>query len=455
MSDSDKKTVGDYALGFWTNYIAPSKKKPLDKKANKFLPRNFDSELKQQGYIKLSAKRRREIAMESPLLMKGIRKKSLDTFRAWITLENINNGNKPADIDLKLIQDFEIRSNYKSKLTEARIASRIYGNGYLLITFLKDDFTKIHEPPAPGAIPYNITILNSEYISELKFLNDNYQKQGVLHFYYNNGRGEEMYIHPDRIQLLPNDKIPGHKLGVSTIDLLRYTMFSKKNIDIASGHILAWFSHGLLDLKIEDAEPEDIEHYEKIANTHPGAWVHDQELELNVKNPTAINPKPFYDYVVLNIAAALNMPTHVLTGVQTGRVTGSEIGFSDYYRDVKDEQELLITPLIRDLYSRILKANGREWKYKISWNPVYVDEAAEVALLEKKVNAAGNALNGPKGGEGFIDKKEARNIFNKGQVELDISKEIKGPPQRPKNPDQDPQPGPRPELKKKKESEKE
>jgi hypothetical protein len=139
-------------------------------------------------------------------------------------------------------------------------------------------------------------------------------------------------------------------------------------------------------------------------------------------NPTSINPKEFYDYVVLNIAAALNMPTHVLTGIQMGRVTGAEIGFADYYRDVTDDQELEMEPLIRDLYSRILSANGKKWKYKIVWNPIYIDEAAENKLLEIKVSAADKAKKG-----GLVDLEESRRMINEGQIELDPAKEIEQP----------------------------
>jgi len=205
-------------------------------------------------------------------------------------------------------------------------------------------------------------------------------------------------------------------------------MFSKKNVDIAAGHILAWFSHGFLDIAVADMEPDEQETYEKQANTHPGAWIHDQDMTIDVKNPQAINPKPFYDFIVLNIAAALNMPTHVLTGVQTGRVTGSEIGFSDYYRDVRDEQVLIFTPLIEKLYSRILTAHGRKWKYKIVWNPIYIDEMSEANLLNIKMTAAKTGLEG-----NFIDTEEARGIMNKGQIEVDTTKKIapRPMPQRP------------------------
>lgn len=441
------KTVGDYATSLWINYIARSKKtvsKPKKVESKKPNPDELSAENIQQGYEKLTPEKRRKIAEESPLLMKGITKKCADTFRAWFILETMEGHGKPVKTDLDLITDFELRSNYKKKLTEAKRASHIYGNGFLLIDFTDDDDVEVYDPPGEKSMPWDVKVLNSEYITELKYFNEAYEKEGILHYYYIDNNQNEMWIHPDRIQWVPANLIPGHNLGVSTIDLLRWTMFSKKNIDIAAGHILAWFAHGITDLKVIGMDDEgEKEKYEKIAAQHPGAWIHNEDLELKIHPASSINPKEFYDYVVLNIAAALNMPTHVLTGIQMGRVTGAEIGFADYYRDVSDDQELDMTPLIRDLYTRILKAKGKKWKYNIVWNPIYIDEAAEAKLLDIKIGAADKAKKG-----GLVDLEEGRMMINKGQIELDPAKEIEQPivPQ-PDNPG-GPAPGPKNPIKK-------
>ena len=435
------KTIGDYASKIWVDYIAKTKavKKPEKVKSKKPKEDELSAENIQQGYEKLTPEKRRLIASESPLLMKGITKKCSDTFRAWFILETEDGKGRPIKSDLNLLRDFELRSNYKNKLMEARKASHIYGNGFLLIDFRDDEDTKVSDPPSGGSEPWDVKVLNSEYITELKYFNETYEKAGILHYHYDDGTPDnEMYIHPDRIQWVPANLIPGHNLGVSTIDLLRWTLFSKKNIDIAAGHILAWFAHGITDIQVNGMDDkEEKDKYEKIAASHPGAWIHNEDLELKIHPASSIQPKEFYDYVVLNIAAALNMPTHVLTGIQMGRVTGAEIGFADYYRDVSDDQELAMTPLIRNLYTRILEANEKKWKYNIIWNPIYIDEMAEANLLDIKITAADKAKKG-----GLIDTEEGRTMINKGQIELDPTKEIKqpivpkplGPAPGPKNP---------------------
>ena len=248
-----------------------------------------------------------------------------------------------------------------------------------------------------------------------------------MHFHYEDvNQDKDFWIHPDRVIHIAHDPLPHKIFGNSTINLLRNIIKSKVNIDIASGEILSWFAHGVFDIGIEGLEEEEKKYWEKVAETHPGACVHrKEEVEIKSVNPTAIDPKEFYAYITMNIAAAIIMPTHLLTGIQVGKVTGAEIGFADYYRDVKDIQELEDTPLISKLYKTILEKSNRVWKYSVKWNQIYVDELAEAEIMEKRTNAAEKAFNGTKGVGGFIDQEEARTIFNKGQTKLDASKKIK------------------------------
>jgi len=174
----------------------------------------------------------------------------------------------------------------------------------------------------------------------------------------------------------------------------------------------------------------DIKKWQEMVKAHPSAYLH-KEGEIKGIELKAIDPKSFYDYIILCIAAAFYMPTHILTGIQIGKVTGAEIGTGDYVKDLKDDQELAFNPLLERIYSMLLKSKGRSFdKYEIVWNPIYIDELSEADILEKRVNAAEKALNGTRGVGGFIDMKEARRVFNEGQIELEIEKDIE-----PKQPD--------------------
>jgi len=424
------ETLGDRIYNFWENYIARSNKAESTKEKSLYTPGEYSPENALQGYDKLTPRKRRLIALQSPLLMKGINKKSLDTFRAWFEIETQEGHGLPIKADLKAFRDFENRSNFKNKCFLAMVGAYIYGNGFIILSFTNDEGKSLSTEPSPKAEPFRAEVLNSEYI--------NGTTPGGNYVFEKNDGTEKKIIHKDRVLHFKAVSLPGFRLGTSIIDVLRWTLFSKKNVDIAAGHILSWFAHGMVDLKWENMSPEQEKIAKKMLDSHPGSFYHDQDVEIDIKNPTAIDPKPFYDYIVLNLAGALNMPTHVLTGIQTGRVTGSEIGFADYYRDIRDIQGLQITPLIEKVYAKILQARGKTWKYRIEWNPIYIDEMAEAKLMKEKTQAADLALNGTKGIGGFVDEEEARTMFNKGQIQLDTAKKVEPRPQP------QPEPAPKP-----------
>lgn len=424
------------------NYIAPSKeeiktsrKETMLVVGDKLVPESAGATI---GTKELSLEQCRNTAQQCPLFMKGARKKAADSIRAWHEIENYDKSKTVPALDLTIINNFAIRNQLKLKWYEARVASYVYGNGYLLITFDKDNDTTISDAPAESAIPWGIKVLNSENIKDIDYYpkqKEYYEKLGVKHFHYQNPNTfKEEWIHPDRIIHMVCDKLPHKEFGTSKVNLLRNIIKSMINVDIACGEILAWFAHALVDVKQENMQPEEEKKWKQTCNTHPGAYIHDETSAIEMLRPEAIDPKPFYDYLVLKVAATFVMPTHILTGIQVGRVTGAEIGTGDYLKDVKDDQELQYTPLLARLYSMLLKSKNRTWKYDIVWNPVYIDELAEATIMAKRVEAADKALNGSKGGGGFVNPKEAREIYNRGQIVLSeqIPKDLRKPlPQNP------------------------
>jgi len=447
-------TIGDHLRKVWKNYIAPSAEdiKEGKKELNLIHPPDASPEYKHSFLKKeLSMETCRETALQCPLFMKGARKKAMDSIRAWFEIESQNQQTVPVKEDLQILKTFERRNQFKKKWEEAKVAAFTYGDGYLLITYENDEKTEVHDPPTKievndnkvYAAPWKITVLNSEYIKEIDYYPSQkrkYQKLFTKHFHYEDTKnGKDYWIHPDRIIHLTVDKLPHKEFGNSKINLLRNIIKSMVNVDISCGEILAWFAHGSYDIKEDGLGDERLKFWQRVVKQHPGAYIHDETSEIKAINPVAIDPKPFYDYLVLKVASAFRMPTHVLTGVQIGKVTGAEVGMGDYVKDVKDDQDFEYTPLIEILYERILKAKGRKWKYNIVWNAIYIDELAEAAILHKRVEAATLAMNGQRGAGGFINPKEARTVFNKGQIELDTEKiptDIPKP-QKPESPSKD------------------
>lgn len=426
-----KETLGDKVIKAWKNYIAPTKQDVKKGKKEERLVAGDPEfpETRDNPYTKeLTVIRCITVAEQCPLFMKGARKKAKDSIRAWHRIEHIDKTQKVRKVDLEYIRNFTQRNNLKKLWETLRVASYTTGDGYLLITFDGDKTEKLEDKPTKGSYPYKVRIIPSEYITEIGF-NPNkpeHVEKLVKSFHYVDNKSlRDEWIYPDRILHLTNDQLFGN-FGHSKVNLLRNIIKSNVNIDIAVGEILAWFAHGMLDIKQVGCNANEIKKWTETVNQHPGAYIHDDDAELKFISPQAIDPKPFYEYLVLSIAAAFYMPTHILTGIQVGKVTGAEVGTGDYVKDLKDDQELDFNPLLEHLYKMILEGKKRSWdKYEIVWNPIYIDELSEADILGKKVQAADLAYNGNRGSGGFIDKEEARRVFNDGQIVLDANKDIK------------------------------
>ena len=418
------KSVGDYVFEFYNKYLQVSTKETKLKSSGMWsteLHKNSDDG-------KLTPSKRRELANQSPIFMKGVRKKSMDSVRAWFDIE-ADNKTSPIQADIKALMAFEKRCNYQKKFTQAVKDAHIYGDGFILLGFdNKDKGSSLQMKPKKGSEPISAMVISPEKITEVKYMSDKNMHLDLYHFVYRDG-AQEKFIHPARIQHIIVEEDSTSRLGLSKVDLLRNTLKSKKNVDIAVGRILAWFSHGLLDIKAKDINDDELKELKEVAKMHPTSWVHDEDdFEIDIINPDQLQPKDYMDFIVLNIASCLIMPVHVLTGIQVGKVTGAEIGFADYYRDIRDMQELIYTPLIEDLYRRIVEARGRVWKYSLKWRTVYVDELGEANIMEKRMAFISQGIQA-----GVIDVEEGRRMLNEGMIEVDINKQIK-PPSRPEEP---------------------
>lgn len=440
-----KYNLGDIFKNAVDKYIIPTpqeeEQQEIGRKERKMLMPPDNSERTRKIITQpLDSEKQRKVALQCPLFMKGVRKKGMDSVRAWCDFKPIFGDNSIKKKDLKLIRQFEAKVQIKKKFFKMFEASRVYGDGFILITFTNDDNTPIYLPPKENAAPFKLDVLNAEYIDKYEYLpEDNnikqlaayFRQKQILHLHYvDKEKNIDNWIHPSRILHLSCDPLQNSYFGNSKVNQLRNILLSKINIDIAAGEILSWFAHGFLDVKIDNPQNDDeVKKYESVAKSHPGYWIHGDEMELGIENPEAINPKPYYDYIVMNIAACLVMPTHVLTGIQTGRTTGSEIGFSDYYRDIHDIQEMDYSPLLNQLYSMLFKANGRKWDYQPSWNTIYVDELGEAEIIFKRAETVDKLRNGTAGP--ILNTKEARKMMNDGELTLSDELDLSGEPKKP------------------------
>jgi len=436
------KTVGDRVSDFLTNYIRTTKKE-MQKNSEEddiFLPTEYTEETKKINIDNLTPIKRRELAIQSSLFMKGIHKKSMDTFRAWFEIQK-HNGSKAPEAVLLKIRRFDRRANTKKKFYLARVCAEAYGDGFVLITYLKDNIGDkfLQTEPPSDAEPWDLKVLNSENITEERYLPNDTDKIGPLYFFYRNMKtGEEKYINKKRILHYKNTEFPNSIFGIAKTDILINILKANSEVEISTGEILKWFSHGIISLTKQGMTREERKKALKLLETHPNAYAFNEKYTLDITQASAINPVEFYNFIVLSIASALNMPTQVLKGVEVGRVTGAEIGYADYYRDIADEQDLIVTPLLIELYSQLFHSDERLFDYDLVWNIIYIDEMAEAELLGKRVAGAANARASK-----LITLKEARQMISKGQIELDenlIPDDFPEPNPQPSGPDIGPQP---------------
>ncbi len=370
-----------------------------------------NSNTSQVGSLSLDMMRR--VALREPLILKAINKKNKDLLRNWFELKPKEGDENVSVRILNILNRFDEQSNIRYKFFVAGVSANIYGTGFLEIIFSNDNGGS-DSPVSEKSRPVNLRVLDSECIKERKYKDGD--NKTLFWVYREPNDSDDTLIHPDRVIDLATDKLPFSEFGISKINILANVLTSKLNADVAAGETLAWFSTGVLDMTITGMDDEQEKAMLKLFNEHPHYYAHDEDYVLDIKNPTRIDPKPFYDYFYTNIAAVMEMPVSLLVGT-TGGSSGADGGMFDYYHDVENIQELILSPAIKKIYERLLKVSGFNWNYVIKWNPLFVDELAEGKIMQVRSFSAVNAKNA-----GVIDVSEARNILVNGVVDLDINK---------------------------------
>ena len=365
----------------------------------------------------LSMVQLRAIYLNEPLVYKAINKKNRDTFQNGFIIKR-RDGTEPFKNDIDIINEFIQRTRLMPKLEIGGKCKDIYGDGYVEKIYLEPKSRTADMPPPANAEPIGLKVLDAESLTK----KETKMGRGDTVFYVFRGTDGEIYIHPDRIIHIV-DPLPHADFGNSKLSILRHILKSKINTDISVGEILDWSSHGILDMTVNNCTPEQEKHMAELFRDANHFYVHDETYVLDVKNPTMGEPKSYFEYMYVNIAACFMMPTHILTGVQPGHVIGSEIGVADYHKDLANDQTMIYTPIIEDLFEELLKSRGKKWVYEVVWRPTFIDELSEGRIMEKRALAAK---------EGYVNRiigqKEARKIMKDGVIDInpeDLPDDIK------------------------------
>jgi hypothetical protein len=357
--------------------------------------------------------------------MKGLRKKCRDSFRAGWNYKRIKDKAEPPQIEKDVLDEFNKRNNIEYFMTLMKQDAHVYGDGFCLILFRKDQNKKnpdLSKEPIPKAEPYKLKRLDPEKFTKFEYKNDYYKSKRIKHLVYKDDLNNiKIYIHPDRVVQFKETDFAFTRFGISDMDMLRHIISSQADIDIATGALLKWFSYGIIEWKKEGANTNAMRRMRQIAEKHPHIYIGNEKYELKMHNPEAIDPQPFYDYLIMSTAAVLVMPTHVLKGVEPGKTTGAEVGHADYHKDIRDSQVLVYKPGLEYIYKLlyISKFDDRVFDYDVDFNPTYVGELAEAEVDAKRSATAVNLKTG-----GIIDTEEARKIANEGHIYLDPLKKI-------------------------------
>ena len=325
------------------------------------------------GYKELETAFRRD-----PLIFKGITKKAEDLFREGWSIEDPRDGYDVPDEFEAEIERFNEEIQLKQKLMQLAINTFIYGDGFLEL----DDGGNANEEISYGELK-DVHII---YPPAMKISIDEY---GIVQEYVFRWKGNEVKFHPSRIIHTKFYSYGDSNYGISVIEVAYNNLLAKMNADVAAGHIIYMAGKPFPVLKkLTRANEQEMDKMEEILkNLNPKTGLAlDGDFEFDLKNPSPLNPTPFNNNFYINLAAALRMPLMILIGVQKGAVTGSEVDLSDYYKDIKNLQEIVFTPVLRRIYEA--RTGKKPFSYTIYWHPIFIDEKSEAEIFKIKCQCA-------------------------------------------------------------------
>jgi len=353
----------------------------------------------------------RKIWQKDPLVQKAVHKKNRDALRDGWTLKHKKKDQTIKDNVQDIINEFNETSEFHKNLEIAGNCANIYGNGLIEILYYEQEKNGSELPISEAAMPGGFNLLNMETFRGRE------QHKGINYYKY----GADVLIHPDRIIDVIKNQLPYSNLGISDIYTLYIILKSKINSDESLGKILTWFGNGKIDVTLKSPNVND--NYKnavaKNLEKNQDFFIHGENEEYIAINPVTINPSPFLEHFYMNIAAQFLMPKYVLTGVQPGQLTGSEVGLEDYYKEIEAERQFVWKPIITRVYKQLLKSHNIEWEYEVIFPPVLIDESNEANIFKTRTEAASMLLD-----RFTITEEEVRKIITDGITGKDGSPNI-------------------------------
>jgi hypothetical protein len=364
-----------------------------------------------------------ETFAKEAFIQKGCWKKNKDLIGSGWHIVHKDPEKEPDEIDIKIIEDFNQKTNIKDKLILSGVSADVYGDGFIekIYSESKDSTCEDNVQNDQGESIYplvDLKILDGEFISnfEKKKYSRNEQKYYIL-----KTKGDTLYFHPSRLIHVAERRYPGKIFGISRLYIGRNIINSKIIADRDFGTFIEWAGSGVFDNTVTGANENIIKELALRYKSRKKIFMHDENETWQVLNPTIFNPEPFAQFFYINIAALFDMPWYVLAGVSPGQLTGSEIGMADYTKTLSNLRETVYSYYLTTIYTELLRGQGRSFdEYQVEWNPDYVDETSEATILKLRSDAAAVLYN-----INSIDEEEVRLIAQNGIVDKDGNSVLK------------------------------
>jgi len=379
-----------------------------------------------QSVPRLSDEEMEKIYRFSGLIRKGVNRRARDAIRkGFVVLPDVEDRDDRLQLNADA-REWTRRVGYNGKAIKALREMFVFGDGFLELAYA-DKSASNAEPPksaAPIAVynidPFAILPVKDPATDEIAvYLTGErvrqVSRQTVKKWFEGRAqlpRGVKA-VHPSRIQHFQTISLRSHPdgLGISIIEAAYIAALAKLAGDQSAGDILEWYSKGFFTLNIDFATPEELTEARKqldaAKNARKNYFVGSERSKFDIKSPQSPNIAQFYDAFYIEFAAALEIPTMVLLGVQKGTVTGSGTDLTEYYDDVLSFQELLLEAPMLEVMRRVLKRDD----ISLQWVPLFVDKQTEADIAFKRSQATSQLF-----GSRVLSRREAIRFMATGEL---------------------------------------
>lgn len=317
---------------------------------------------------------------QEPLLQNGCFMHAGDLVKNGFTIVDQDGNEHP---DNKVIQAWFRDTFWSPRAMEALIGCHMHGDGFLEIEW--NDAKPGEQAPPASAVPIAVHVVDPTTCDLQAFQDrDGSTKDRLVQ----RVAGEaDVVLHPDRFHHLVLKKLPRYKRGLSTVEAAFHAALAKIKGDQGSGELVFYAGHGKPLFTVKNGSDGELEAVVQMVNSRDftRAYVWTDKLSATELNPTVLDPASFYAAWEKSVAAAIGMPSMLLTGAQAGAVVGSETNLAHYFGILHQVQRNVLEPLVVRL---VVGLTGlKPGSFDVEWASFDMGEAANAAAVREKATA--------------------------------------------------------------------